>query len=373
MHQEDILIISDTEEQHLIDISNILAAFEKANLLLHPDKCQFGMGHGEILGLKFSSEGIHPSDQYLQAVKTFPRPTSVKETRAFLALTAFFHKHIKDRAIIAAPLFKLTKKNAIFQWTPKCQASFEDLKQALITAPVLRYPCFSQRFYLATDASVEAIGGVLYQMDPGGSGVHHAIGYCGRSLTAHEKNYSITKLELLGVVYSVTFFKTYLQGAPFTIYTDHSALTSILKTKSISPDIARLSLILQGYDFEVKFKAGKLNEAADALSRRTYNHTSDKASEFIEMFPDNQVLGIPDTSPEALCATSNLPTTTTYVPIMAHTTTETVQQRNLRKQHAGDKIEYIDMSQALNRLFSHNTTAVPDLIDLNMSRKSAKT
>ena len=77
--------------------------------------------------------------------------------------------------------------------------------------------------------------------------------------------------------------------------------------------------------------------------QRTYDHTSDTASEFIEMFPDNQVLENSDTSPEALCATRNPPTTTTYVPIMAHTTTETVQQRSLRKQHEGDKTEYIDM------------------------------
>ena len=356
---DDILIISETEDQHLQDIHDILSAFEKANLLLHPDKCKFGMSHTEFLGLRFDSDGFRPSDKHLAAIRTYPRPRNVKEVRTYLGLINYFRKHIKDRAAIAAPLNALTKKDHPFKWTPDCETSFQQLRQAMMEGPVLRYPRFSQPFYLATDASTVSIGGVLTQVDPI-TKLHHAIGYCGRSLNQHERNYSITKLELLAVVYCVQYFRPYIEGVKFTLYTDHSALTSILNRKPVSPQIARFSLILQGFDYEIRHKAGSLNAAADSMSRRTYDHTTDETQQFIDDFPDNQALGIPDTSPEALrdkppvtlAAFHPIPGPVPAVP-------ETIKQRNERKQHAGDIIEYVDMTQPLQHLFSSVSKVTP--------------
>ena len=369
---DDILIISETEDQHLQDIHDILSAFEKANLLLHPDKCKFGMSHTEFLGLKFNSEGIRPSDKHLAAIRTYPRPRNVKEVRTFLGLINYFRKHIKDRAAIAAPLNNLTKKDHIFQWTPDCEASFQKLRQAMMEGPVLRYPRFSQRFYLATDASTVSVGGVLTQVDPV-TKLHHAIGYCGRSLNKHERNYSITKLELLAVVYCVQYFRPYIEGVQFTLFTDHSALTSILNRKPVSPQIARFSLILQGFDYEIRHKAGNLNAAADSMSRRTYDHTTDETQQFIDDFPDNQVLGVPDTSPEALrhktpvtlAAFNATQGPTKAVPV------ETVKQRNERKQQAGNITEYVNMSQPLQRLFSLTSKVTPRKHGLHLQSDTA--
>ena len=94
---DDILIISETEEQHLQDIKDVITAFEKANLLLHPEKCKFGMSHTEFLGLRFDSEGFRPSDRHLTAIKTYPQPKSVKEVRTFLGLIYYSRKHIKGQ------------------------------------------------------------------------------------------------------------------------------------------------------------------------------------------------------------------------------------------------------------------------------------
>lgn len=123
------------------------------------------------------------------------------------------------------------------------------------------------------------------------------IGYCGRNLRPHEKNYSVSKLELLAVVFSITYFRTYLEGKKFTLFTDHAALTSVLGNKSLTPQLTRFALLLQSYDFDVVYVKGLLHEVPDSLSRRLYDYDeTDIDIDIIDKFPDNQLLtGIPDT------------------------------------------------------------------------------
>ena len=170
----------------------------------------------------------------------------------------------------------------------------------MTTPPVLAYPRFNETFYLATDASKTAVGAVLTQFSEDLQ-AHRPIGDCGRALNMHEQNYSITKLEMLAVIYSVLHFRVYLQNPlkPFILYTDHSALTSILHKKPISSKIARYSLILQSFIFKVVHVTGLLNSAADALSRRSYLLSSDSITKLISKFPDNQIFGRPSTEPDA--------------------------------------------------------------------------
>lgn len=283
---DDILIFSPTFEQHLQDITNVLKALSLAGLKVFPGKCTFAANQATFLGFKFDANGYRPSDKHVSAVKSYPTPTNVKEVRCFLGLVNFFKSFLKDRANIAAPLNALTKKNACFNWTKECDDSFNLLKSMLSEAPVLQYPRFDKPFYISCDASNNAIGAALTQLST--DGCHMPVAYCGRSLNRHEKNYSITKLELLACVYAVGYFRTYLEGAKFFIITDHSPLTSILKSKTISPQLARYALFLQGFDFEVCYKSGLLNSAADCLSRRHYDDAAvpDPVDADIENFPD---------------------------------------------------------------------------------------
>ena len=196
------------------------------------------------------------------------------------------------------PLTDLTRRDSRFYWSPQCQTNFEKLITILTTPPVLAYPRFSEQFYLATDASTQAIGGVLTQYCDILQ-AHKPIGYCGRALNKHEQNYSITKLELLAVIYCVLHFQVYLRNPskPFILYTVHSALSSILHKKPLSAQMARYSLILQGFQLKVVHVKGLLNSAEDCLSRRTYLLSSDNITAEIQKFPDNQILGRPSPDP----------------------------------------------------------------------------
>ena len=109
---------------------------------------------------------------------------------------------MKGFASIAQPLYALTKKNAPFQWTAECESTFDYFKTSLITTPVLAYPNFEQSFILETDTSILGLGAILSQIQADGR--LHPIAYASRSLSKSEKNYAVTDLETLAVVWAVT-------------------------------------------------------------------------------------------------------------------------------------------------------------------------
>ena len=147
-------------------------------------------------------------------------------------------------------------------------------KDKLISAPILVYPDFTQPFLLFTDASYTALGAVIEQEQS--DGTRHPIAYASRLTSQAERKYSSTKLECAAVVWAVNYFRPYLYGKHFTIYTDHSALQWLLKLKAIKNGItgrlARWQLILQPYDYDIKYRQGTANSNADALSRIPYNN-----------------------------------------------------------------------------------------------------
>ena len=134
----------------------------------------------------------------------------------FLGLSSYYRRFIEIFAAVAQPLTALTRNNVTFKWTSECQESFDRLKQCLTTAPVLHYPSFDHSFVLETDASIKRIGTILSQAQD--KGQRHPVAYASRSLTAAEHNYSITELETLAVVWSVTHFHSYLYGHQVTVY-----------------------------------------------------------------------------------------------------------------------------------------------------------
>ena len=163
-----------------------------------------------------------------------------------MGLASYYRRFIKDFASIAALFHKLTERqsHSRFQWTSQCQEAFDCLKNRLVSPPVLALPDWSQPFLLDTDASDTGIGAVLSQVQEGKECV---IAYASRSLTKSERNYCVTRRELLAVVTFLQHFRPYLLGAPFTIRTDHGALSWINKFKEPEGQIARWVQKLQEY------------------------------------------------------------------------------------------------------------------------------
>lgn len=162
---------------------------------IKPSKCFFAVKKIEYLGHFISEKGIETDPQKLSAVNSWQIPTNVKELRGFLGLAGYYRKFVRDYALISKPLTDLLKVGA-FKWTAEAQDSFEKLKGALTSAPVLAVPNFEETFVIETDASKKGIGAVLMQRN-------HPLAFISRSLGPKWQKLSVYEKELLAIVFSV--------------------------------------------------------------------------------------------------------------------------------------------------------------------------
>ena len=282
---DDLLVFSKDFSTHITHLKELFQRLRNTGLKLKPAKCHFAVEKVQFLGHILTKDGIAPNTSKVDAIMSYPIPKKIKELRGFLGTTGFYRKFIQNYSLIAKPLYNLTKNDVKFQWSPECQTAFDKLKNALASYPVLMYPNFNERFVLATDGSKTAIAGCLSQRDSEGN--LKPIAYAGRALTPAEQNYTTTEWELLAIVWSVQHFRVYLEHNEFDLYTDHSALQSLLKEKQLSGRLARWCLCIQSFRYKVHHIKGKLNIVPDTLSRRSYDYTRTDADDVLDDFPSD--------------------------------------------------------------------------------------
>jgi RNase H-like domain found in reverse transcriptase/Reverse transcriptase (RNA-dependent DNA polymerase) len=223
---DDILCFSDSEDEHFEHWRQIFTRLLAAGLKLKLKKCSFFQTKMDFLGHTISLEGIEMQDDKIDAIKKFPKPTTLKRLQSFLGYMNFYRKFMKDFGAIARPLYNLLKKETVGQfgkdWGEEHDQAFEKLKELAITAPVRAYPDFTKPFILTTDASGIGLGAILSQLDD--KGEEHPIAFASRCLRDVELRYSNTDRELLATVFGVRHFHPFLYGRKFTICTDHIAL-----------------------------------------------------------------------------------------------------------------------------------------------------
>ena len=197
LYLDDVIVFSATVEQQMERLRLIFDRIRSAHLQLKPKKCHLFQEEVSFLGNRVSAQGVTTEEDKVQAVREWPVPQTVKAVRAFLGLTGYYHCFIQDY-LTAGPLIALTQKAAVFRWGDEEQKAFEELKEKLTAAPILGYPCDKGDFILDTDASQCAIGAVLSQVQDGREVV---IAYGSRRLTKSERNYCVTRQELLAIVW----------------------------------------------------------------------------------------------------------------------------------------------------------------------------
>ena len=268
---DDILVFSKTLPEHLDHLKTVISRLRSVDLKLKPSKCKFVCKEVEYLGHVITSSGLRPNARLTEAVRNFPRPENVGAVRRFLGLASYYRRFIQDFAKIACPLHGLTVKDAPFDWTPEREVAFTTLKAKLITSPVLAYPSFDKDFTLETDASIQGLGAVLSQKQEDSR--LHPIAYASRALNPAEKNYCITELETLAVVWGISHFRSYLYGNAVTVWTDHSAIKSVLEMSNPTGKHARWWTRVYGSGVRrvtIVYRAGRENACTDALSRSPY-------------------------------------------------------------------------------------------------------
>lgn len=268
VYLDDIVCYSYDIKSHILNLTSIFQRIRQFNLKLQPDKCEFLRREVCYLGHVITEQGVKPNPDKIKAVTEYPVPKSPKDIKSFLGLVSYYRRFIPEFSQTAKPLTNLLKKDTAFIWENQHQLAFEILKRKLTSAPLLIYPDFTKPFILTCDASNYAVGAVLSQ---GQIGKDRPVAFASRTLNKSECNYSTTEKELLAILYGCKTFRPYLYGNKFQIVTDHRPLKWLFNHKDPGSKLQRWRLKLEEYEYEIVYRKGKLNSAADALSRYPVN------------------------------------------------------------------------------------------------------
>ena len=263
---DDIVVYGHTFDAALQNLHLVFDRIRGAGLKLQPSKCQLFKRELLYLGFIVNGEGTRPDPDKLKAIRKWPVPCNVHDVRSFLGFANYHRRFIQDYAQKAEGMLELTRGQQIFQWGPRQQASFDQLRTSIEKIPFLSHPepGTQYEFILDTDASGIALGGALYQKV---DGVERPIGFASKTLSRPQRNYCTTYRELLAIVEMIQHFRYYLWGRHFRLRTDHGSLRWLRNYKDAEGMLARWLAKLQQYDFDIEHRPGAKHVNADALSR----------------------------------------------------------------------------------------------------------
>jgi hypothetical protein len=206
---------------------------------------------------------MHIGPGYVKDIEDWPRPKNKKEVEKFLGFTNYHRAFIEEYTQMARPLQTLTGKRT-YQWGEGQERALDELRKAMVKAPVLIMPNATDPFILDTDASDRSVGAALIQIQ---GGEERAVAYGSLTLTPEQQKYCTTRKELLAIIRFSRQFRNYLLGRHFTVRTDHNSLTWLMNFKEPQRQLARWLEELSQFDMKIQHRPGKKHTNADALSR----------------------------------------------------------------------------------------------------------
>ena len=259
VYMDDILVYSKTKEEHLHHLNEVLSLLATHKYYIKHTKCDFMKTQLKFLGHVICANGLRVDPDKIEVIKTWSPPKDKPGIRSLLGFGNYFRRFIYKYSEMVAPLLHLTKNNTPTVWTPECQIAFDNLKDAIINAPVLQHPDLNKPFQVICDASNYATGTILMQDD-------HPCAFASKKLLPAECNYTTEEKELLAVIHALKLFRCYLEGNTFTICTDHNPLKYFDTKQDLSPRQARWAQYLSRFNYTWEWIKGKTNPA-DFLSR----------------------------------------------------------------------------------------------------------
>ena len=284
---DDILIYSPNVPTHLVHMRQLFQRLREADLKLNREKCNFFKSHIQYLGHLISGEGIKPLPEKLESIKEMPPPTTPKEVKQFLGLIGYYRKFVPRFADVARPLTNLTRLDQPFEWSDKCQASFELLKEALIKEPILRFPDPNKPYTLYTDASKYTWSCVLTQqythdIDNKQIVVNHPITYVSGLFKGSQLNWAALTKEAYAIYMSIKKFTYYLEDAEITFRSDHLPLKRFLQRNTLNTKVNNWAVEISPFKITFEYIKGIKNTLADTMSR------------LVALDPDNQLVNEPE-------------------------------------------------------------------------------
>ncbi|RDX96569.1 Retrovirus-related Pol polyprotein, partial [Mucuna pruriens] len=263
---DDFIVYANSFDACLDNLSKVLMRCIDTNLVLNFEKCHFMVTEGIVLGHLVSNGGIEVDKSKIDIITPLPNPASIYEVRSFLGHEGFYRRFIKIFNKFSLLLSKLLRKDVEFKFDQPYIEAFQELKNRLISAPILQAPNWDLPFELMCDASNSALGAILGQRVGVGKPVH-VIAYASWTMDRAQQNYTTTKKELLAIVFTLDKFRSYLLGSKIIVFSDHAALRFLLKKSGAKPRLIRWMLLLQEFDIEIRDKKGVENSVANHLSK----------------------------------------------------------------------------------------------------------
>ena len=258
----DIIVYSKDREDHDTHLRVVLETLRKKQLYTKLSKCEFWLRKVSFLRHIILEEGIRVDPKKIEVIIEWKPPRNVTEVLSFLGLAGYYRRFVKGFSMTAPSMTRLLQKNVIFEWSEKCQASFEKLKAFLTETPILTQSTYGKEYVIFSDASLNGLGCVLMQEDT-------MVAYAARQLNPHEKNYPTYDLELAIIVFALKIWRHYLYGEKCFIYTYHKSLKYLPSQRQINLRQNRWMEWVKDYDCVIDYHPGKANVVADALSRKS--------------------------------------------------------------------------------------------------------